>query len=437
MGLFLKILLGPALFIIGGFLVLAIIVGIVMAIFGKKPDPEEVKRKEAEEAERRRIAKKYEDTYENLHISDKAYYSALYSMLLKRGKESLHAGNLEKALEYLEDCRTINNLPDVKLAFAEYYATIGDRKNASELLKEATSNYNADSHFMAILLHMTDDPVGEFEKGKEIMQQYDRMAELLQPAQKQMVQDTLDGYAATVQKASEVASTGNYAEAAQICRSAYDVLVNYTEKGERAGFREKLTELAWMIAVNCCATDEYQQYVVAKEYLDKEDCSHYPTYYYIYMLAKTCGGKSGFDDPDYLFKAFFTHVERAIREGLPNAEQVKARLDKTFSRSIEIGLDNALYALEQIEAEEAFEEEHGMSREEYEVRQQERREKEEKTKREQKLRAEFEWAEGYWDLMTGGTGRDVEQMRTEGAVSFADYALYNAAKEKYIKKKYE
>lgn len=440
MSLFLKVLLAPLIpvaAILGIVMLAAAVYGIVSAVFGKgktKKDPEE---------EKRQIQQKIEEKYKDVAVLKKYKDGSLRQDLLRLGKEALKNGELEAAREYLEDCRALADIDDVRLALAEYYAAAGDRKKASELLNNEMecSFPEASAFFLAVVLHLTDQPEEALKKGKEHALKHTQpgqgMSEdtyqLFCAAKEQLVKDALASCGARLQEAQQLARKGDPAGAADICKGLYDVITEYAEKKDLPKHREILTELAWQTAVYCCGARTYQQYEVAEAYLNKEKgCSRYPTYYYIHMLAKTRGGVSGFEDTTFLYKALYTDVERAIREGLPGAEQVKERLSKTYLRAIEIGLDNARFALEQIEAEEAFEEAHGMSREEYRQRQKEAAEEQARAERADRLRKKIELAEQDADLLAGGGGYSMEEKLARGELSYSDHDIYAEVKEKYI-----
>lgn len=413
---------------------LGLLVFIVLGILGAK---------EIDEENAKTIGP-YEKKYKDRNVLGEYTLETLYQELARLGKEALRQGDWKAAREYLEDSLALKDIESTQVLMMECYAVAGEREKAAAILEREMKYQYPDEKilFRGIALGLADAPLTVLEKGRAAAKRHgyikDDVYEELCAAQKRLAQDALASYGDTLQQAQQLAREGDPAGAAALCRGAYDMIADHIEKSDRPKYQPALTELAWQMAVYCCATDAYQQYELAETYLNKEkDCTRYPTYYYIHMLAKTRGGVSGFDDPHFLYKAAYEYVDQAIREGLPGAKKVEERLQKTALRSAEIEADNALFEVEQMEAEEAFEEAHGMSREEYAERQKELAEERARAKREQKLREKFEWEERYHDLLSGGSGHSMEEKVIRGEISYSDHERYREAKEKYIKKKSE
>ncbi len=373
------------------------------------------------------------EKYKNSDIQKKYRGEPLSYKLLQLGRDALKEGDLEAAREYLEDSRAITDSTNVRLALVVCYAAAGDREQAVTLLNENSGDCGkADTCFAALLLHQTDRPVETLVKGRALAKEHGNINEdLYRAVSAQLARDVLESYDETVQEARELAEAGDPAGAAEFYRALFYTVKDAAEREDRSRYQETLIELSVQLAICYCETGRYDD---AKIYVKWESgADRHPLYRCVLMLAKTCGGnravKSGFDFLD--LEGGMPVAEKAIRDGVCGAERVRTMLKSASKRAL---ADEAAEASEYL-AELAFEETHGMSREEYNQRQKEAAEEQARAKREQKLRKKIEQAERDIDRLSGGSGSSMEERLVRGDISYSDHEFYSEAKEKYIKKK--
>lgn len=402
----------------------AVIAGIVEEIKkGKNPADSETE-------------KKYKEKYKNAAALKKYKGEPLSYKLLQLGRDALKEGDLETAREYLEDSRVITDSTNVRLALVACYAAGGDREQAINLLNENPGDCGkVDTCFAALLLHQTDRPVETLVKGRALAKEGGINGDLYRAASAQVAQDVLESYDAMVREARERAEAGDPAGAADFYKALYYTVSDAAGKEVQPKYQETLTELAMQTAICCCEAGKYDD---AKIYADWRKNTHrHPLYKCVKMLAVTHGGartiKSEFSCVD--LDRGIPVAERAVREGIPGAEQVRKMLKAAIDEAIASEAVEASWYLEEL----AFEEAHGMSREEYKQRQKEAAEEAAKeqarAERADRLRKKVELAEREADIRSGGRGYSMEEKLIGGEISYSDYETYSEAKEKYIKKK--
>lgn len=163
-----------------------------------------------------------------------------------------------------------------------------------------------------------------------------------------------------------------------------------------------------------------------------EDCSRYPTEYYLRVRAMTADGLfSSYDDG--VMRQQREAAYRAVKEGLPGAEAFKRRLLDTQEKR----LDARIRAAKQEIADFEFEEKYGMTREEYAQRSGRRQriaadnaQAEAKALQDAWKELELDAAERYCDARSGGDGLTVEEKFRRGEIDRADYYRHKAARDK-------
>lgn len=365
--------------------------------------------------------------------------------LHQAGRQAMLEGSLTKAREYLEasgDLDIVKVGPDL----IRCYHAMGNLSAAKALVKRLffgkSEERNYEAGVLAITLGLDSDPARIMrllkdhfsyspDQKSQIPQQLWEQAEalteqcVLQEYQKKLRQET--EYCDTrLQKAQKLMQEGNFAAAIKVC----DEALKYVTDDCRDTLKNKLVNLAW-IAANCAYQQKY--YETTLKYLDMEDCSCYPTEYYLRVRAKTHDGLQGSYDEDGREQETDAAC-RAANAGLPGAEEFKRELLNTHIKI----LDALIHVEKQKIADIEFEEEYGMSREEYAnlaERQRQIAAKQTRAKAEALQdtwkQLELDAAERYYDVRSGGDGLTMEEKFQRGKIDRADYYRHKAARDKH------
>lgn len=382
---------------------------------------------------RKALAEKYRSVIGNCTLKE------LPEKLLRLGRKALQEGTLDKAREYLEASGKMN-FREAGPDLIRCYHALGMRYKAKELVEQLmfkgeVEEKNYEAGLLAITLGLTDDvermlrlvkimagsdPAGKRRGSKQLWDEANELCnQAAQRKNQEKLSKELDECDLGLQKARAQEKAGNLARAVEICSGTMKNVADDC----RDDLKDKLAELAWMAAQLSYRQKKYNDTV---KYLNMEDCSRYPSEYYLRVLAQTWDGTS-------LSYAYMNEAEeavkRAVQEGIPGAREMQVKLRETA-----IDLLGRLIRAEQgnladMEAEERFEAEHGISREEYAERQ--RRNAAEKARSEQKVRRQrdIELAEREYDLSIGGDGSTMDEKVLTGKISSADYYRYKAKKK--------
>lgn len=364
--------------------------------------------------------------------------------LHQAGRQAMGEGALPKARKYLEASGELDIVkvgPDLIRCYHAMGKLEAARALADRLFFGKAEERNDEAAVLAITLGLFSDPARILrllekhfslfpEQKSQIPQQlWEEAVAMTEQLALQEYQTKLrlqTEYCDTrLRKALKLGKEGNFAEAVKLC----DEGLNHVTDDCRNDLRDTLITLAW-IAANCAF--QQKQYHSTQKYLDMEDCSRYPTAYYLRLRAVTHDGTVS----SYNHNVMNQQSEaacRAAKEGLPGAEAFKRRLLNTQIKNY----DKLIRVEKEKIADIEFEEEYGMTREEY-AQQASRRKQiaedharaEAEALQETWKQLEFDAVERYHDARRGGDGLTMEEKFQRGKIDRADYNRYKALRDK-------
>lgn len=406
-------------------------------------------------------------------------------ILLEKGKKMLESGEVLKALQYLNDCielSKLNELNDIKdSANVElckcYIKTQNDEKALSIIYHVFTPEaYLLRGELLLKRNHKydIDEAVKCAGKAMECEGLRERAQSLLQKAEaitdENNRQKACERFEIAIRNCKKLdmnpsvtsvlyITPGQHFKRLGYYLDMYNDITKYVSEEQRKNYSKELSLIAFQIASMCCS---YGFHESAYAYLQKDTSDDLPQKDFLYAMIYARTG------PEGLYR-FAIHYPKDVVEEYKNKLEKASLPARDFDKALEYanhalqsGIKEASKLITVIEVareqseyydalrhaqniwDKQFEEEHGMTRDEYDEYLEERRmaelEKQElgaeqaakRLARQKRLESDIDISEMLYDKTHDGTGKTMDEKWRMGEITAEEYHEYKNKRDQYV-----